>query len=123
MRTQQIEEVVRRMAREHFEIEDGVEQIIWFRDGSHDEIRLIEVNRNTIPEGKILTFYHGPTPEYPIPTIVGDVTPDEWERVKSGAIALPEGWSMEDIAIIRREEILQAVNLNAIDNFEFLHKG
>jgi len=40
----------------------------------------------------ILTFYHGPTPEYPLPAIVGDITPEEWGKVKNGAMpcfALP----------------------------------
>jgi len=112
VKTQQIEEIVKRMAREHFEIEEGVERVIWFKNGAPEEIHLIEVNRNTIPEGMILTFYHGPTPEYPLPAIVGDITPEEWGKVKKGVISLPEGWSLDNIEILEREKVLQSVNSN-----------
>ncbi|MCI0695797.1 hypothetical protein L0337_27805 [candidate division KSB1 bacterium] len=107
MSTQSIEEIVRRMAREHFEIEEGIERIIWFKNGKQNEIHVIEVNRNTIPEGAILTFYLRPTQEIPVPIILGDITPEEWERVKRGSISLPEGWSLNDIEIFEREEVLQ----------------
>jgi hypothetical protein len=108
MSTQKIKEIVRRMAQEHFEIEEGVERVVWFKNGEQNEIHLIEVNRNTIPEGMILTFYHGPTPEYPLPAIVGDITPEEWNKVKYGLIPLPDGWSLDDIEIFERQDVLQS---------------
>jgi hypothetical protein len=58
-------------------------------------------------QGMILTFYHGPTPESPLPAIVGDITPEEWDKVKNGAIALPDGWSLDNVEILEREEVLQ----------------
>lgn len=108
MPAQNINEIVKRMAQEHFDIEEGVERVVWFKNGAPNEIHLIEVNRNTIPEGMILTFYHGPTAEYPLPVIVGDITPEEWEKVKQGMISLPEGWSLNNIEIIERENVLSS---------------
>jgi hypothetical protein len=105
--TQSIEEIVRRMAREHFEIEENVERIIWFKDDDKNEIHLLEVNRESPPEDLILTFYHGPTLEYPLPAIVGDITPEEWEKIKNGLITLPKGWSLDNIEIFERDEVLQ----------------
>jgi hypothetical protein len=107
MSTHSIAEIVRRMAREHFEIEENVESIIWFKDERKDEIHLLEVNRESPQEDLILTFYHAPTEEYPIPAIVGDITPEEWEKVKKGIIPLPKGWSLSNIEIFERERILQ----------------
>lgn len=107
MLTQPIEEVVRRMAREHFDIEDDVERIIWFKDDEKKEIHLLEINRESPPEDLVLTFYHAPTEEFPLPAIVGDITPEEWEKVKAGLIKLPAGWSLHNIETFEREETLQ----------------
>ena len=111
MSNQPIEEIVRDLARKHFEIEEGIDRVIWFKDGEH-EVHLIEVNRNTIPEGAILTFYLRPTQERPLPVLIGDITPEEWENVKTGLIPLPEGWSLDNIEVLERENILQAANSN-----------
>ncbi len=94
-------------AREHFDLEDGIERVIWFKNGAPEEIHVIEVNRNTIPEGAILTFYLRPTQEFPLPIILGDITPEEWEKVKQGLISLPEGWTLDNIEVFERSEILQ----------------
>jgi hypothetical protein len=109
MSTQSIEEIVQRLARWHFEIEEGIERIIWFKNGEDKAIHLLEVNRDTFPEDKVLVFYHRPTTEYPIPVRLADVTPDEWEKVKKGLIPLPDGWSLDDIKIFERKDVLQAV--------------
>ncbi len=107
MSNQPLAEMVRRMAREHFDLEEGIERVIWFKNGAPNEIHVIEVNRNTIPEGAILTFYLRPTNEIPLPIILGDVTPEEWEKVQQGLIPLPAGWSLDDIEIFDREKVLQ----------------
>jgi hypothetical protein len=107
MINQSLEEMVKRLAREHFEIEDGLERIIWFKDGE-EEIRLLEINRNTMPEGAVLTLYLRPTQERSLPVLLGDITPEEWEKVKSGAMSLPEGWSLQNIEVLEREGLYQA---------------
>ncbi len=112
MPAQRIEEIVRRMAREHFEIEEDIERIIWFKNGKKEEIRLLEVNRNSIPENLILTVYLKPTREHPLPALIGDITPEEWEKVKRGLIPLPEGWSLDDAEILERDEVLQFLDSN-----------
>ncbi len=107
--TQPIEEVVRRMAHAHFDIEEDVKRIIWFKDKARKEIHLLEVNLESPPEDLILTFYHKPTEEFPLPAIVGDITPEEWEKVQAGRIPLPQGWSLNEIEIFEREEVLNSV--------------
>jgi len=106
MSEERLAELVQQLARKHFEIEDCVERVIWFKNGEGEEIHLIEVNRNTFPEGMILTFYLRPTRDVPLPVRIADITPQEWEDVKNGRIPLPEGWSLDDIKIFERDEIL-----------------
>ena len=115
MPTQPIEEVVRRMVYAHFDIEENVKRIIWFKDQEGKEIHLLEVHLESPPEDLILTFYHGPTPEYPVPALVGDITPGEWEKIKNGLIALPKGWSLDDIEVFEREESLQRAEVNRLE--------
>ncbi len=113
MSTQPIEEIVQRLTRWHFEIEEGIEQIIWFKNGGKNEIRLLEVNRDTFPEDKILVFYHRPTSEYPVPVRLADITPEEWEKVKKGLIPLPAGWSLDEAEIFERNKVLKTLKSNS----------
>jgi hypothetical protein len=116
MSTEKIREMVRRLARKHFELEEGIESIVWFKDVGNEEIHLIEVNRNTFPEGRILPFYLRPTREFPLPVQIGDITPKEWEKAKSGQIPLPEGWHWDDIESLEREEVVLEASENVVDS-------
>jgi hypothetical protein len=113
MSEQSLEEIVQRLMRWHFEIEESIERIIWFKDGGKNEIHLLEVNRDTFPEDKILVFYHRPTSEYPVPVRLADITPEEWEKVKKGVIPLPDGWSLDKAEIFERKDVLQAIESNS----------
>lgn len=110
MSTQPTEEIVRRLARWHFEIEEGIERIIWFKNGEKNEIHLLEVNRDTFPADEIWVSAHGPTTEYPVPIRLADITPVEWEKVKKGLIALPNGWSLDNAEIFERKDIVKDVD-------------
>jgi hypothetical protein len=99
---QQIEEVVHQLVQSHFEIEEGIDEIVWLRDGENKEIRLIEINRNTLPIGSILAFYFAPSEDVPFPVRIADVTPQEWKQVQSGDISLPSGWTLRKIQIFHR---------------------
>ncbi len=112
MENQSIEKIVRRLAHWHFEIEEGIERIIWFKNGEDRAIHLLEVNRDTFPENKVLVFYHGPTPEYPVGIRLADVTPEEWEKVKKGLIPLPEGWTLSNMEVFERDELALPIRSN-----------
>jgi len=90
-----LEKAVEYLAQNNFEVEDGLERIIWLR-GAGDVIRLIEVNRNGFPTGRIEAFYFAPSEDVPFETYLADITPKEWQQILSGEIPLPEGWSLED---------------------------
>ncbi|MBM4464160.1 MAG: response regulator [Chloroflexi bacterium] len=99
-------EFVESLAQLHFEADDGIEQIIWVRSGDEKEIRLIEVNRTALPTESIQIFRFAPSEDVPFPTFIADIRPTEWERIQSGDIPLPEGWSLEETRVFRRSEVL-----------------
>jgi hypothetical protein len=74
------------------------------RHGAGERIRLIEVNRNGFPTGRIEAFYFAPSQEVPFKTYLADVTPEEWQQILSGEIPLPEGWSREGSREFLRSE-------------------
>ncbi len=103
-RNHDIEKSVKFLAQNNFEVEDGLDRIVWLRHGADDEIRLIEVNRNGFPTGRVEAFYFAPSEEVPFETYLSDITPKEWLKVLSGEIPLPEGWSLQDSKEFLRSE-------------------
>ncbi|MDZ7403973.1 MAG: hypothetical protein ONB41_07700 [candidate division KSB1 bacterium] len=55
------DELVRQLMRSHFDLDEGIERIIWVKNGNADEIQLIEVNRSAIPAGDFYPFYFAPS--------------------------------------------------------------
>jgi len=107
---QQINDIVRRMVRSHFEIEDVIDRVVWFKSpNGAEEIHLLEVNREAIPSGAVMTFYVGKSKKFPLPTLLADVTPAEWRKIRAGKIPLPEGWSLNNTVEFAREKILSPV--------------
>jgi hypothetical protein len=106
------DEVARLLARKHFEIEDGITHIYRLTDRSDVELRpsepikLLEVNAATVPSG-VLPLHFGPAPASGIPfsSIIIEVTPIEFEKIRSHELELPKGWSIG-------EEIIRSVELN-----------
>lgn len=87
------------LARRHYEIEPGMLDVIRFTDTAEVEIspaepiKLLEVNENTVPAG-IMPIYFGPAPSagFLCPSVIVEITPEEYEKVKSKELALPPGW-------------------------------
>ena len=94
------EEVARKLADIHYEVEAGMREIIRYTGTSDAEanstepIKLLEVNENTVPSG-ILPLGFGPLPGSGIhyPSVIVEVTPEEYERIKRHELKLPAGWS------------------------------
>ena len=94
-------DAVRELAMRHYEIEDGLVQIFRINDraaaelGEDELIKLLEVNANT-PETGIMPLYFGPFPTSGIPyaSVIIEVSPNEFEKIKSNELTLPEGWAI-----------------------------
>lgn len=101
----QRDELVQQLARSHFDLEEGIERIIWVINGSTDEVRLIEINRDAIPAGDFYPFYFAPSKKFPLAIRIADVTPDEWEKIQRGEITLPPEWSLQQIKVFERSSL------------------
>lgn len=99
------EGLVRDLARLHFETEDAIERIVWIKSDK-EEIRLIEVNRTTLPTGSIQVFRFAPSEQMPFPILIADVTPTEWSQIESGSIPLPPHWDLDTAQVFGRAELL-----------------
>ena len=88
------EQIARKLVDYHVIAED---EIVWAfmyaREGGdrpEEPIKLLEVNRATVPAG-VMPVYFGQTKEYP-PVVIIEVTEQEFEAMKAGALRLPDGW-------------------------------
>jgi hypothetical protein len=92
------------LAKKHYQVEPGLTKVIRFSDSAHVEfhptepIKLLEVNENTVASG-VLPLRFGPAPASGItfPSIIVEVTPEEYEKIKKKELALPQGWGTEDV--------------------------
>lgn len=95
------DEVAKRLAHNHYEIEPGITRIFRLQDKPEFEglastpIKLLEINADTAPSG-IMPLHFGPVPGRGIPysSVIVEVTPDEFERIKLEELRLPEGWTI-----------------------------
>lgn len=91
--------VARELARKHYELEAGLTQVFLITDQAQAEgvrsepIKLLEVNADTVASG-IMPLHFGPAPAsgIPYPSIIIEVTPDEFDKIQSNEMKLPEGW-------------------------------
>ncbi len=91
------------LAHKHYQLEPGITHVIRFSRQDEAElvhaepIKLLEVNAHTVTSG-IMPLRFGPEPEsgLPYPTVIVEVTPEEFEKIKRSELKLPEGWEMEE---------------------------
>lgn len=93
--------VARQLAEIHYQLEDGLTQIFRVTRMAGAEvvdaepIKLLEVNENTVPSG-VMPLHFGAAPASGIsyPYIIVEVTPDEFRKIQSRELLLPEGWEI-----------------------------
>jgi hypothetical protein len=58
-----------------------------------EPIKLLEVNENTVPSG-VMPLHFGAVPAsgIPYPSIVVEVTPEEFGKIQTRELKLPDGW-------------------------------
>jgi len=98
-----IEGVVEKIAREHFELDESLEKIIWFNPDDTEEINLLEINPITPATGDVMSFYFPPSSKVPYDLHLAEVTPEEWQKVLQNEIPLPEGWDLKSYQVLSRE--------------------
>jgi len=91
----------RELARRHHEIERGLTEVFLLRDTATaiadppDAIKLLEVNENTVTAG-IVPIGFSPAPKSGIhfPSVIVEVTPDEFRKIEWKELQLPNGWEI-----------------------------
>jgi len=98
------------LARKHYEIEPGITQILRIRrtdDAEADPkepIKLLEVNENTVASGILpISFAANPAADIHFPSLIVEITPDEFCDIQNERLKLPDGWVLAD-EIPRQEE-------------------
>lgn len=87
------------LAEAHFRIEPGILQIFKLRESPEREklettpIKLLEVNANTSSSG-ILPLYFGPARGVPYPSVIVEITPEEFNLIGQQQLSLPDGWTV-----------------------------
>ena len=91
--------VAQTLARKHFEVEAGLTRVFRIVGKTEvlptDPIKLLEVNENTVPCG-VMPLFFGPSPAVgiPYPTVIVEVTPEEFQKIQAHELKLPEGWEI-----------------------------
>lgn len=91
--------VAKELAKKHYQAEAGLQKVIRLTGSAEVEVRpyepikLLEVNANTVPSG-VLPVRFGPAPAsgIPYPSVIVEVSPDEFSKIQSHDLQLPKGW-------------------------------
>jgi hypothetical protein len=97
------DEAAHRLAATHYEVEPGMRVIYRVmgpgedRNGRDEPIKLLEVNEDTVPAGvQPLYFTALPASGIHYPSVIIEVTPEEFEQIKKGELPLPDGWRIDE---------------------------
>ncbi len=96
-------EMARNLANRHYEIETDLTRIFRYSGTAELEanpaepVKLLEENAATIPTG-VLPLQFGPVPTsgFNFPSVIIEVTPEEFRRIESHELKLPEGWDVRE---------------------------
>ena len=92
------------LAGKHYQIETGLTQVFRILGSTDAEVRpnepikLLEVNENTVPSG-IMPIGFGPHPASGLhyPSIIVEVTPEEYLKIDSQEWQLPHDWRVGEL--------------------------
>lgn len=92
------EDATRELAEWHFGVEPDLERVIRIvgdrEDAPGEPIKLLEVNAATVATGSVEAYAFAPSMSVPFPTVIAEVTPDEYARIERNELPLPKGWSL-----------------------------
>ena len=93
--------VARKLADHHYFVEEGITHIFRLTGRPEAEarpeepIKLLEVNENTVPSG-VMPLGFGTLPEagIPFPSVIVEVTPEEFKQIQAHELKIPLGWTI-----------------------------
>lgn len=100
LRTPDKGEIARSLADAHRKIEPGINRIVRVvadrEQDATEPVKLLEVNPETSPSGIVPIAFGADPPQIPFPSVVIEVTEGEFEKIRAGSLALPDGWRLGD---------------------------
>lgn len=95
----------RRLAEAHYQTDSGITQIFRLRRAkdqaevkSDEPIKLLEINSNTIPSGIMpLQFDPDLASGVAYPSVIVEITPEEFEALRVGKLKLPNDWKLGNL--------------------------
>lgn len=91
-------EIARTLATAHHDIEPSISRIIHVvADGERETgepAKLLEVNPETSGSGIWPILFGADPPEIPYPSVIIEVTEGEYDAIRAGKLALPDGWRL-----------------------------
>lgn len=87
------------LATAHYSIEPGIRCIRRLlsreENGASEPIKLLEVNENTLPMGIRPVFFGADAAKGILfPSVIVEVTPDEYDEIRRAPAKLPNGWEL-----------------------------
>ena len=102
------DEAVRELAEWHFGVEPELTQVIRIvaddEDAPDEPIKLLEVNAATVSTGSVEPYAFAASASLPFPTVIAEITPEEYERIRRDEIKLPTGWSLTKTQLFKRPQ-------------------
>lgn len=86
------------LVRSHRRVEPLLEKALFYPDPNGQEVRLLEVVKNSPYAGQVYPFRFAANPElgYPFPVVLIELSPKEFRQLGkkdgAGSLALPPGW-------------------------------
>lgn len=94
------EEVASRLVEAHRRNDPAIEKVVRILGPREPEmsepIKLLEVNPDTSPSGIVPIGFAAELPDIPYPSIVIEVTRDEYDLIVRRALTLPPDWRLGD---------------------------
>jgi hypothetical protein len=97
------------LAQKHFQVEPGLTRVVQFSAtvtlAPAEPIKLLEVNTNS-PSVGVMPLGFGPAPGAGImfPSVIIEVTPEEFDKIEKKELHLPKGWEYKRREIPRPPE-------------------
>lgn len=91
----QLQRTARSLVEPHREAEPNLRRIIFYPDPEGLELRLLEVVDGSPSLGEAYPFRFAPDEDHgvPYPLVLVEMSPDEYDAVRNGQLALPAGWN------------------------------
>jgi hypothetical protein len=64
-------------------------------DDVNEPVKLLEVNPDTSPSGIVPIAFGPDPPDIPFPSVVIEITQEEFDQIKLGKLQLPHGWQID----------------------------